>query len=242
MKLNGGSFMPLYQQLIESIKSDIDDGKYQYEQKIPSESDLSRNYSISRITIRRAVDELCNEGYLVKRQGMGTFVNKPKLLRKIIKPDDVQSFSEVCRVNGMVAGARVIEWQITKAQLDEQKFFSMDKDGDLLYIQRVRTADEQPIMLENNFFPYTRFKDLENEPLNKGSLFALLQDKFDTNICDTTRTSLEIVRAKTIHAKLLKVAIGEPLFYMNAYFIDEKGMPTCIGRQFIVGSKFTFNI
>lgn len=79
MRLNEGSLTPLYQQLMEDIKYAIEDGKYQPEEKIPSEPELSELYSVSRITVRRAVDELCAQGYLVKKQGKGTFVGRAKL-------------------------------------------------------------------------------------------------------------------------------------------------------------------
>ena len=83
MRLNEGSLTPLYQQLMEDIKCAIEEGRYQPEEKIPSESELSELYSVSRITVRRAVDELCAQGYLVKKQGKGTYVGRAKLQRKL---------------------------------------------------------------------------------------------------------------------------------------------------------------
>lgn len=63
--------VPLYQQIKEDIKAAIERGKYKPNEKIPAEPELSAEYSVSRITVRRAVEELCNEGYLVKMQGRG---------------------------------------------------------------------------------------------------------------------------------------------------------------------------
>ena len=73
---------------MEDIKCAIEEEKYKYEDKIPSEPELSELYSVSRITVRRAVDELCTEGYLIKKQGKGTYVGHPKLQRKIERADD----------------------------------------------------------------------------------------------------------------------------------------------------------
>ena len=72
MQLKEGTFIPLYQQMMEDIKRDIEEGTYQPAQKIPTEPELSKLYHVSRITVRRAVDELCIQGYLVKKQGKGT--------------------------------------------------------------------------------------------------------------------------------------------------------------------------
>lgn len=240
MKLKEASLVPLYQQLLEEIKYSIDTGKYAYEEKIPTEPELSEKYGVSRITVRRAVDELCTEGYLVKKQGKGTFVCRPKLLRKIARTNDVQGFSEACRLNNMVPGAKVTNLQISVARADEAKFFRIEENAKVLYSQRVRTADGIPIMLENNFFPYESFSYLEKEDLNEVSLFKTLK-KHGVEVKETIKSTLEIVKAETDHAKLLDVAVGEPLFYMNAYFTDTKGEPVFIGRQYMVGSRYVFH-
>ena len=87
-QLNEDSLIPLYQQLMEDIKAALTEGKYATDEKIPSESELSELYHVSRITVRRAVEELCSEGYLVKKQGKGTYVSQPKVIRKITQDKD----------------------------------------------------------------------------------------------------------------------------------------------------------
>ena len=79
----GNVAVPLYQQVKEDIKAAIEQGKYKPKEKIPTEPELSAEYSVSRITVRRAVEELCSEGYLVKMQGRGTFVSSPRVHRKV---------------------------------------------------------------------------------------------------------------------------------------------------------------
>lgn len=82
MKLDVNAETPLYMQLKEAIKAAIKDGTYPDNEKIPTEIELSEYYDVSRITVRRAVEELCQENYLVKRQGKGTFVKSRKIQRK----------------------------------------------------------------------------------------------------------------------------------------------------------------
>lgn len=242
MKLNEDSLTPLYQQLMEDIKGAIEEGKYKYEDKIPSEPELSEIYSVSRITVRRAVDELCTEGYLIKKQGKGTYVGRPKLQRKIERVDDAMSFSDVCRANGMEHMVRVTTIQHVPARKDEINFLNLSPGAMLLYIQRVHYADGEPIQVENNFYPLERFRFLEDEDLVHGSLFHMLNDKYGINPFGTQKTTLEIVRASVQYAALLNVQIGEPLFYMNAYFVDEENKPLFVGRQYIAGGRYVFHI
>ncbi|HFZ0531578.1 TPA: GntR family transcriptional regulator, partial [Klebsiella pneumoniae] len=82
--LQQNTSVPLYRQLKDKILSDISSGKLAEGEKIPTEIELSELYNISRITVRNAVKELVAEGYLVKKQGKGTFVCLPKIERKVV--------------------------------------------------------------------------------------------------------------------------------------------------------------
>ena len=103
--LDGGSSAPLYQQVLDLLKSDIEQGTYPVDSQIPTELELSKMYGVGRVTVRRAIEELVGEGYLTKRQGRGTFVTATKIIRKVHQKDDVQSFTQACAENGMKAGA-----------------------------------------------------------------------------------------------------------------------------------------
>ena len=102
MAINDSAVVPLYQQVKDDIRAAIESGKYKTNEKIPPEPELSAEYSVSRITVRRAVEELCAEGYLVKMQGRGTFVSKPRIHRKFTSGRNAASFTETCKENGMV--------------------------------------------------------------------------------------------------------------------------------------------
>ena len=109
MKLQTGSLTPLYRQVMDDIKHEILTGGYKANERIPSEPALSEIYSVSRITIRRAVEELVGEGYLTKRQGKGTFVNSARVERKTLALTDAQSFIARCDESGLTAGSHLVE-------------------------------------------------------------------------------------------------------------------------------------
>ena len=144
---DGKAAIPLYQQVIDIIKNEINSGAYKAGARIPNEFELAESYKVGRVTVRRAIEELVQQGYLTKRQGKGTFVNAPKLKRKIRQKDDVQSFSDACRVNGMEPGACVISRKILPADSTEAQFFGVPVGTDLICVERVRTADGVPVML-----------------------------------------------------------------------------------------------
>ncbi len=236
------AIVPLYQQIKEDIKEAIESGKYKTNEKIPAEPELSEEYSASRITVRRAVEELCVEGYLIKKQGKGTFVSQTRMNRKLVGSSAVRSFTELCESYHMKPGARLASRQIVPVRRDEEKFFGLDSESLLLYIQRVRTADDTPIFLENLFLPYEPFKMLMKENLNDVSMFAKIREVSGHYPTSSMERTLEIARASAEQAKLLGVPLADPLFHLNVHFLDEEGAPLCIGRQYYIGSRYVFEI
>ena len=103
--MNKHSATPLYQQLVDSIKEQIQSGKIKEGDKLMTEQELSEVYNVSRITVRKAMELLSDEGIVVKKQGIGTFVASKKLNRVM---ENVSSFTESCERAGHKASAELI--------------------------------------------------------------------------------------------------------------------------------------
>ena len=242
---DGKAAIPLYQQVIDIIKNEINSGAYKAGARIPNEFELAESYKVGRVTVRRAIEELVQQGYLTKRQGKGTFVNAPKLKRKIVQKGDVQSFTEGCAANDMVAGARLVSRTVVAATREDAAFFGVEPGCELIVVERVRTADGVPVMLENNAFvladhPY--LQTLADKDLTDNSIFALVAEHSGRAPLKSDPCTVEIALADAQAAPLLEVPAGEALFYMEAYFTDEDERPLLLGRQKIVGSRYVFDI
>ena len=123
---------------------------------------------------------------------------------------------------------------------DEETFFHVGSDALLIYIQRLRTADGQPVFLENLFLPYEPYKSLMSENLNDVSMFDTIERISGLRPATTSCQRIEAVRASAEQAQLLNLSLGEPLLYLNAYFHDQYDHPLCIGRQYYIGSRYMF--
>lgn len=236
------SSAPLYQQIFEEIKGAIDAGEYAPKERIPSEPELATKYGVSRITVRRAVEELCSEGYLVKQQGRGTFVSTPHVSRRLFQDAIARSFTYVCRDNGVEPGAHVVNRLIVPARAEELKFFGIPQGSLLLYIQRIRTADEQPIFEENIFLPYDGYERLLTDDLENASIFDKIAEVGGSRPERTPTRTVEAVRATSEQASRLSIAQGDPLLFLNVCFNDRNDQPVCIGRQYYVGSRYRFKL
>ena len=236
MRLESGSEMPLYQQLKEEIKEKITDNTFPYGAKIPTETELSEMFQISRITIRRAIQELCQEGYLVKKQGKGTFVKHAKVTRKI---KHLLSFAKSCEVNGMTPSRKLLKHEVVELSDEDAIAMNLKPGSHAVSIQRINMADGVPIMYENNLFPYPKYAFLLDEPLD-GSLFELLKTKYNTEVAYSQNSYLDLARANTHLAEQLKVPVREPLFFLYTEGYDKDGNIVYIGKEYILGEQYRF--
>lgn len=233
---------PLYQQIYDDIKGAIKDGTYKVDEKIPSEAELSEEYGVSRITVRRAIEDLCSDGYLTKMQGRGTFVGKPHIMRRLSQSKATRSFSEICREAGVTPGAHLIERQIVPVRPDEQEFFGLGPDALLVYVHRVRSADGLGVCDENMFVPYDDGRDLLTLPLEDTSLFDAIEQATGHRPASSEDWNITAVKATTDQASLLGISVGDPLLRTHVSFVDDEGRPVCMGRHYFVGSRYELAI
>ena len=241
MKLNDRSFTPLYQQVLEDLKSHITSGHYGSGDKIPSEAELSEMYSVSRVTVRRAIEELVGEGYLTSRQGKGTFVNPRKISRKIVQSGHIKSFTEICADNGMVADAHFLERFVIPTSEEHQRLFGEDCK-ELVYVSRVRTADGVPIMVENDYFDRETYGFMLEEDLEGVSIFDTVLKRTGNKPQSITVNTIEISLASIKLARDLDVNAGDPLFFESTFILDQDGKPLVLGNKYLVGSRYMFSL
>ena len=170
--LNTDSYSPLYKQLMQKLRSDIQNGVYPVHSRIPSEQELCDTYQVSRVTVRKALAELTQEGLLNRHQGKGTFVGVPRI-RKDLR--DVNSFHDICRVMGSVPTTRLLHVQWVYPEETDARELNCEPGEQVLEIVRLRLADDIPVMLETNRFP-ADYGWLSEADLT-GSLYALLAEK-----------------------------------------------------------------
>ena len=133
------SMVPLYQQLSEKIKQQITDGKLKAGDKLMTEAEFSQHFEVSRITVRKAIELLADDGFVVRKQGIGTFVAEKKLHRVV--DNQIISFTEMSKMDGHVPSAELItvEWMIPDGSI--AKRLKVDENEKVLRIVRLRKKE-----------------------------------------------------------------------------------------------------
>ncbi len=236
--LNNDAAMPLYTQLKEKLQAEIDSGMRKPGSKIPTEFELSRELNISRVTVRKALAVLTEMGYLERKSGKGTFVAQKKLQKGL--SGEIMSFSSMCKSLGMKPGAKTIKIALEEPSEIVRSKMGLGSDSKILVLERIRYADDSPVMLEINYFP-EEFSFLFSEDLNDHSLFEILAEKFDRHISSSHKT-IQIVFAEKEVAKILEVNKGYPLLRIDSEMSDADRSFVNLCTQLCIGDKFKLTV
>jgi len=233
--LEKGSQNPLYQQLMRRLKNDIVAGVYPAGGRIPSEQALCAAYGVSRVTVRKALLDLVQDGLLLRRQGKGTFVADARLTRDL---QHVTSFTDACTRMGRRASSRLVDVKREPAHPEDVERLGVPEGGEVIELCRLRLCDGEPVMLEYNRFP-AAYDFIEKDP-PAGSLYDAL--RAHGLIPSRATHDIALGHANTTVSRQLSTAVGEALLILEETVYDQQDRPLHTSRQWIRGDKFTFRI
>ena len=232
-QINKCSSIPLYQQLYENLKDEINEGRYPAGSRLPTEAELSRTYQVSRVTVRKAMEQLEKEELLVRKVGKGTFVREHKFSRRI---SAVMSYSEMCRSLGFTPGGKTIKTAFESPSPKDIERLGLSGEDEILVIDRIRYADNMPVMLETAKFT-DDFFFLFDEDLNNRSLYEIIRQRKGIVFTNSVKR-LEVIFANYQEARCLGISVGYPLLKISSVVSDSTGNFRYISIQRCVADKF----
>ena len=233
-QINKTSSVPLYEQLYEKLKDAIDNGSYPAGSRLPTEAEISEEYQVSRVTVRKAMEILEKEEYLVRKVGKGTFVKENKLSRTM--SSTVMGFSEMCRSMGFTPGAKTVKIVFEDPSVKDAARLGIPEDSKILVIERIRYADEMPVVLETTKFTEDFFF-LFNEDLNNCSLYETIFKHMGIRFTGSAKR-LEVVFANYQESRYLGISVGYPLLKISSVVQDAANTCRYISIQRCVADKF----
>ena len=234
-QLQAESFSPLYHQLMQRIRGDIERGIYPTGSRIPPEHELEKLYQVSRVTVRRALSELTSEGLLERKQGKGTFVATP---RGGLPLKNLHSFHDSCKLNRVKPSIDVVHVRETEAGAVAAEGLNISRGSRVLEILRVCRADGVPVVLERNHFSMA-YAWLQDQDLS-GSLYSLLREYGVEPKLAVHDVSLH--KATAEEARMMETEEGAPLICLHEVIFDQRGRPLHNSVQLIRGERFVFRI
>ncbi|KRB85302.1 hypothetical protein ASE00_00380 [Sphingomonas sp. Root710] len=207
----------LNHQIFLVMRDRILNGHYEAGQGLPSEEELSRLFSVSRITIRSAMATLEAEHLIERRQGVGTFVAptiRPPQLHASVS-GVIEHIADIDRKTEV----RLIELDYVRAPFHIQSVFGCDSSAVFQRAVRLRSIGQVPIFHIITFIPQEIGKDFTREELNRTSLYKLLQRS--GIVLHSGHQVVSAQLADPVVAPLLNVAVGSPLLQLRRQHFDE---------------------
>ena len=234
MVLSRNTFEPLYYQIREHIREKINNGEYPPNSMIPSEAELCEIYNVSRVTARRAILDLVQEGLLTRGKGKGTFVSESYGLTTV---NGLQSFTQELLGLNMRPSAKLLNCKIHKAGSSLRQKLDLEEGESVITISRLRLSDNEPCMVEVMNFPYKLVPGLEEKDLNQ-SIYRLLKDNYQCEVI-YARDIMEPIIIGEYESKLLELTM--PSAGMRTYRIgrDANQKPIEYSIHIIPGKKCT---
>lgn len=199
--INKGGFVPLYIQIQDRLMDWIGAGKLTEGDLLPSEEELSRQCSVSRMTARQALQALKSRGYAISVRGRGTFVSKPKYEKNMLH---LQSFTGEMIQKSVLPSSRVLENVAGPAGDEIGAILKIPSDEPVMRLRRLRFADGNPVAVEVSHLSLVRFPGINRVDYNSSSLYQILREAYGVRV-GWADELIEAVQSTREESRLLAV-------------------------------------
>ncbi len=226
----------LYSRVETVLAREIADGVLKVGDQLPTEDILIARFEVSRITIRRAIQNLVGRGLVEIRRGKGTFVAAPKMTQELT---ELSGFVEDMHALGRKPTARVISKEVVTADTTVASHLALTKGERVVRIRRVRLADGVPLSFDETFLPLEIGKKIITNNLKVEPIFSLLERKYDIPLIEADY-KLEAVAAEAEVASALRVKQGSPIFRIERTSYSTGNRPVDYEKLYYRGDLVRF--
>jgi GntR family transcriptional regulator len=199
----------------------IEEGEYGPGERIPSERKLSSRLGVSRMTVRRAVENLIALGMLERRSTSGTFVREPRVVRRV-GDEAVQSLTQQLLEESAKPGSELIHFERLRAPRQVAGPLRLRVGEHVLLLRRRRLANDLPICVETSYLPHKLFPELRQEQLTGDvSLYQLIEEHYGVRP-RSSEDLLLVSRATEEEARWLGLEPGAAVLFMRSVILDDQ--------------------
>jgi len=234
--LNKNIPVPLYYQLKQYIMEKIATGEWSVGSTIPTEQNFCEVFSISRPTVRQAINELVAEGSLTRGYRKVT-VAKPKVTGSFF--DVVQSFNDEMAGKNLTPRTQILALGVKENSEASEKLEIAT--GNLVCLERLRFADEEPIVWVETYLSCDSMSDLLSLDFTNASLYEILEERYKITISRVDRM-FEAKEATTSDSELLDIRKGSPICFVKTVSYDQNDNPVEFSIARYRGDKSTFHV
>jgi GntR family transcriptional regulator len=228
--------------LADVVRADLSraiiNGEFPLGSKLPNEEQLCERFEVSRITLREAVQGLIQDGYVIRRQGSGTFVTRRPSLHNSL--DTNFSYTEYLQRAGIHTSKKMIGARTVPADDETAHELSLDREAPVIEVRRVRTADQRPAIYSIDYLPVDIIDLAADRKDLRGSLYHLLAAR--GHVVDHGEAIIAPAVADEELAGLLKLAKGTLLQHLKQVDYDVQGRAVMLSLEWHVPSVIELRV
>jgi DNA-binding GntR family transcriptional regulator len=236
LPLDRSSPIPLYFQIAEALKRSIEDGTLRPGDRLDNELDLTERLGVSRPTVRQAVQRLVEQGLVVRKRGLGTVVQAPRILRSVA----LTSLYDDLQASHRHPETMVLSMMATEADGEVAAALSLQPGALVLSLERVRLADGTPLALMRNFLPPGLLDGEPEDILQKTGLYDVLRRR-GVHL-HAGEQVIGARQATAREAKLLQAPRGATVLTMIRTTSDAAGKPVEHGSHVYLAERYSFQM
>ena len=230
-----GKETPIYIQIHNQMRKDIEEGVWKVGERIPSERDLALQFKVSRMTLRQAVQTLVDEGILERKVGSGTYVSSKKVQESMV---GIASFTDIMLSQGKKPTSKTISYHVKSASVSEAEKLKLTEETLVLRMERIRYADDIPICFEVATIPFNLVEHLSKLEITR-SLYKALENEKELRVGHAEQTVSAMLASERI-AEYLEIKRGEAILRLKQISYSTEGLPFEYVRSQYVGERFEF--
>jgi GntR family transcriptional regulator len=236
-KLNPKSPKPLYSQVKEAITDYIELNNLQPNDPLPSERELAEVFQISRLTVRKALNLLIQDGVAFQQAGKGTYISSPKLQQRLLV---LTSFTEAVTQEGHTVGTQLLDFEMKEGRPSLYRALELEPGKPVLVVRRLRFVDGSPFSIATSYLPCELAQGISAKDMQSHSLYGLLDARCGIRLAKT-HAFLEAASADSYEAGLLNIKPGSPLFLMKGTARSAAGLVVEYFEVYYRGDRLRFS-
>ena len=229
---------PLYRQLETLLRDQIAADQLKPGDQLPSEPDLASSHRMARMTARRAIDTLVQEGLLVRHRGRGTFVAGPRVS---YPPASLVSFSRAMAALGLPVATRLLDLELVPARGDVATALGVADGTPVLLVRRLRFVSGEPVAIHASYMDKGYLDGLRASDLLTLPISQAMENVTNVHIV-ASRDYLEAVAATREEAALLQISPGDPIQLVTGVAVADDGRPVLATRAAYRADRFRFAV
>jgi len=238
LALDGSSFVPFYEQIVNQVRALVKDGNLQEGQTFCSEGEIARLLGISKMPVRQAFQKLRSEGLLIIARGKRPVIGSGRVPWNF---QQLRGFGEEMRRRGLVPSAKLLQAELRDAEVEVAQALKLAPGERVYRLRRLRFVNAKPVAIVTSYLPARLFSGIDKQDLEQQSLYHVMEHIYKRKL-HWAEEIIGAVTAKQEEAGILETAPGNPMLMIKETTYDSQQIPIEYSISLLRGDRYTASV